>query len=427
MKKLSVITFIVLAFVTLSCNKDNRVAEPDDTIPVENLIPRKDIELTRSQAEYVKTGGNEFALNLFKEVAGDENMVISPLSVMFALGMADNGASGNTKAEIEKVLGYGEESVEGLNSFCKTMMESAQEIDPSTTIEFANAAVINSSIGKLKEEYKSTIETNYSAEVCNMEFGKDPVKDLINSWCEQKTHGMIPELLKEEPTPLDFAHLLNAVYFKGIWSSQFKKENSRKEDFHGIDRKKHKVNMMHQEAVFDLGFLPNTCTALKLPYGNQAFNMVFILPDDESTEGFNKLKESLDLNLWNNLSDTFGGIKVDVKIPSFETTFGSGLKENLKQLGIVNAFNPQKAQFGLMADVSGILYIDKVLHKAKITVNEQGSEAAAVTDVIIGWIGSSGKPAQEFKTVFHADRPFIYAITEVSTGAILFIGQYTGI
>ena len=165
MKK--IITIAIVALIALSCDK-GEYPGPDNTIPVDDLVPRKDIQLTRSQAEYVKTGGNEFALNLFKEVAGDENMVISPLSVTFALGMADNGASGNTKAEIEKVLGYEEESVEGLNSFCKTMMESAQEIDPSTKIEFANAAVVNSLNGKLKEEYKNLIETNYSAEICKL-------------------------------------------------------------------------------------------------------------------------------------------------------------------------------------------------------------------------------------------------------------------
>ncbi len=424
MRTISFISFTLLIFALLSCNKDNRVAEPDNTIPVEDLIPRKDIELTRAQAEYVKTGGNEFALNLFKEVAGEENMVISPLSVMFALGMADNGASGNTKAEIEKVLGYGEESVEGLNSFCKTMLESAQEIDPSTKIEFANAAVVNSLQGKLKEEYKNLIETNYSAEICNMEFGKDPVKDFINSWCEQKTHGMIPELLPEEPSPYNLVHLLNAVYFKGIWSSQFKKEDSRKEDFKDIEGKKHKVNMMHQEDVFDCMVMPEVCQAVRLPFGNQAFRMVFILPYDEKADGFNDLKEVLDMGLWNSISKQFSGGRVDVKIPSFETTFGSTLKEGLQHLGVSEAFDPLNAQFGLMAE-NNALCIDDVFHKARISVDEQGSEAAAVTDIIIGaYIGIGIE--QTVPVNFHADRPFIYVITEASTGAILFIGQYTG-
>ncbi len=423
MRTISFISFTLLIFALLSCNKENRGSEPDNTIPVEDLIPRKDIELTRAQAEYVKTGGNEFALKLFKEVARDENMVISPLSVMFALGMADNGASGNTKAEIEKVLGYGEESVEGLNSFCKTMLESAQEIDPSTKIEFANAAVVNSLQGKLKAEYKSTIETYYSAEICNMEFGKDPVKDFINRWCEQKTHGMIPELLNTEPFPVDFAHLLNAVYFKGIWSSQFKKEDSRKESFTDIEGKKHKVNMMHQEDVFDYMVMPEVCQAVRLPFGNQAFRMVFILPFNEKADGLNDLKEALDIDLWNSISKQFSGCRVDVKIPSFETTFGSNLKEGLQHLGVSEAFDPFNAQFGLMAE-NNTRFVDNIFHKARISVDEQGSEAAAVTDIIIGAYILCFE--QKVPVNFHADRPFIYVITEASTGAILFIGQYTG-
>lgn len=423
MRTISFISFTLLIFALLSCNKENRGSEPDNTIPVEDLIPRKDIELTRAQAEYVKTGGNEFALKLFKEVARDENMVISPLSVMFALGMADNGASGNTKAEIEKVLGYGEESVEGLNSFCKTMLESAQEIDPSTKIEFANAAVVNSLQGKLKAEYKSTIETYYSAEICNMEFGKDPVKDFINRWCEQKTHGMIPELLNTEPFPVDFAHLLNAVYFKGIWSSQFKKEDSRKESFTDIEGKKHKVNMMHQEDVFDYMVMPEVCQAVRLPFGNQAFRMVFILPFNEKADGLNDLNEALDIDLWNSISKQFSGCRVDVKIPSFETTFGSNLKEGLQHLGVSEAFDPFNAQFGLMAE-NNTRFVDNIFHKARISVDEQGSEAAAVTDIIIGAYILCFE--QKVPVNFHADRPFIYVITEASTGAILFIGQYTG-
>ncbi len=427
MKKI-ILTMTLLGLFAVSCEKN------DHTIPVQELIPRNDIELTRSQAEYVKTGGNEFALNLFKEVAGDENMVISPLSVMFALGMADNGASGNTKAEIEKVLGYGEESVEGLNSFFKTMLESIQEIDPSTKIEFANAAIVNSGKAKLKGIFKGAVETNYSAEVCNMEFGKDPVKDFINNWCNQKTNGMIPELLDKEPTPLEIVHLLNGVYFKGIWSSQFKKSDSKKEDLKDIYGKKHKVNMMHQEGVFNYTEIHDVCKVLSLPFGNQAFSMKFILPYEETIDDFHELKESFDLTLWNDISSNSGRMKVDVKIPSFEASSGIiDLKDTLQRMGIVDAFDPLVSRFDSLAEKKNGsetigLTINKVLHKAKIKIDEQGSEAAAVTDVsFYGMTLNPGASTVPMIFDFHADRPFIYAITEVSTGAILFIGQYTGI
>ena len=419
-----------LALTTFSCDNHNEMPGRDDTIPVEDLIPRKDIELTRSQAEFVKTGGNGFALDLFRELAGNEDMIFSPLSVTFALGMADNGATGNTKAEIEKTLGYDEESIDGLNSYCKTMMESAREIDPSTTIEFANAAVVNSSIARLQDGFKGAIETNYYAEVCNMAFGIDPVKDFINNWCDQKTHGMVTELLQEEPTIFEAAHLLNAVYFKGIWSNQFKKEDSRKEYFIGLDGQ-NKVNMMHQEDTFDYAYLPGICKALRLPFGNQAFNMVFFLPDEEGAEGFDKFKKNLDIDLWNNVLSKFRGMKVDVKIPSFETSYGAeDLSEHLQSLGIKEAFDT-RAAFDLMAEnvydqTTLRLYISSVLHKAKIKVDEQGSEAAAVTDVVMVFASSGGGQFPDMAAEFHADRPFVYGITEVSTGAIFFLGQFTG-
>ena len=409
--------------MAVSCNRGIETPGPDDTIPVEDLVPRKDIELTRSQAEYVKTGGNEFALNLFKEVAGDETMVISPLSVTFALGMVDNGALGNTKAEIEKVLGYEEESVEGLNSFCKTMMEGAKEIDPSSKIEFANAAVVNSNRGHLLGGFKESVETNYQAGVANMSFGKDKVMDWINNWCEQKTNGMIPEILDEEPGNVEFAHFLNAVYFKGIWSSQFKKADSKEENFLSLKGNR-KVNMMHQKSHFNFTRISEVCTVVSLPFGNQAYNMLFILPATGSVKSFNELKESLNPEFWNRINSTLHDEEVDVKIPSFETEFGVELKANLKQLGVHEAFDPFAAQFGLMSEEAkdGGIWIDKVLHKAKITVDEQGSEAAAITDVEMGMytLGPGGI------VEFHADHPFIYAITEVSTGAIFFIGQFTG-
>ena len=423
MKRLITISLAVMALFAVSCDDNNSVPGPDDTIPVEDLVPRKDIELTRSQAEYVKTGGNEFALNLFKEVAGDETMVISPLSVTFALGMVDNGALGNTKSEIEKVLGYGEESVDGLNSFCKTMMEGAQEIDPSSKIEFANAAVVNSASGKLKEEFKSTIKANYSAEISNVVFGEDPVKDFINNWCTLKTHGMIPELLSEEPRPAELAVFLNAVYFKGIWSSQFKKADSKEERFLGLDGK-HKMNMMHQKAHFNYTEIKDVCKAVSLPFGNQAYNMLFILPATGSVKSFNELKESLNPEFWNKINTALHDEEVDVKIPSFETEFNVELIENLKQLGIHEAFNPFVAQFGLMSDAQ--VGITRVLQKAKIIVDEQGSEAAAATAVFMSIGANLGGETNPTAVEFHADHPFIYAITEVSTGAIFFIGQFTG-
>ena len=430
MKRIYII-FIILILFSVSCGKQEFVSEPDETVPVETLVPREDIPLTRAQTDYINKGGNTFALNLFKAVAKEEDVVISPLGVTFALGMADNGAyeNTNTKAEIERVLGYEEDSVDGLNSFCGTMMGNSVKIDPSTRIAFANAAVFNSHVisptfgyRPPRKEFINVVEANYDASILTNDFENDDVKNIVNSWCDKKTDGMIPGFLKDQPDANSYVLFLNALYFKGIWSSQFKKSDTKKEDFRNISNKKVTVNMMRQEAYFNYGGINGLCSAVCLPYGNQAYRMILLLPLKGQTIG--SLKEALDIDKWNDINTSLHREKVNVKIPSFEIEYYSSLKQSLQTLGIYEAFNPLYAHFELMCERGGV-WIDDVVQKAKIIVDEQGSEAAAITEVKFGtYTGTSGGSNQTVE--FHADRPFIYAITEVSTGAIFFIGQYTG-
>ena len=394
--------------------------EQDETVPAEDLVPRKDISLTRTQADYVKTGGNGFAINLFKALAGDENMIISPLGVTFDLGMLDNGALGNTKAEIERVLGYSEGSADSLNTFCNTLLESVKDIDPSTKIEIANAAVINSSRLPLLEDFKKVIESNYFAEVCSMDFRTEDVKGYINHWCDEKTHGLIPKILNNPPTDAEYAHFLNAVYFNGIWSNQFLKENTRREKFTDISDKTTTVNMMSKMDYCEYG-VTDLGSVVVLPFGNKAFQMILILPPENWK--LDEFREALDLDSWNTFIKSPQYENVNVKIPSFEADYTEDINETLQKLGMHDAFSP-KANFKAMTEEDVIL--SGVLHKAKIKVDEKGSVAAAVTDTYVASIANA--PGDSPKIVnFHADRPFIYAITEVSTGAIFFIGQYTGI
>lgn len=192
-----------------------------------------------------------------------------------------------------------------------------------------------------------------------------------------------------------------------------------------LNYRKTDVLMMHQKGNFEYCKILDKASVVFLPYGNKAYSMTFLLPE----EGYSleDLRLSLDSNLWRKIVNNKQERVVDVMIPSFESEYGTeDISEILQNMGIVRAFDPRMADFSEMTDQIGVS-IQGVFHKAKITVNEDGSKAAAVTDVYMAastGIGGHARPAPEI--VFHADRPFIYAITEVSTGAILFIGQYTG-
>ena len=408
---------LAVSLVFVSCGKED---SGDDPISPGELIERKDIPLTRAQLDFVKSN-NTFALEFFKRVAegeGEKSMLVSPISVTFALGMVDNGAKGDTQAEINKALGYGGKSIDDLNAFCKTMLEEGAAIDPTTTIEIANMAVINKGALPLKDAFTKKVESNFLANVCYKDFGKEDVKSIINQWCEEKTHGMIKDFLKSPITSDQYAHFLNATYFKGIWSSPFNKDLTHKEDFTAIDGNTVSLNMMLQQANFGYSEVQKLGSAVCLPYGNEAYRMIVILPEEKLS--LDDLKNGLTIDSWNQLN-SMAKQEVEVCIPSFEAEFGtSSIKKALMDMGIRKAFVGGEADFSDMTN-EGVSVSD-VLQKAKIKVDEQGTEAAAVTDVVM----EKATASMPKVISFHADRPFLYAITEVSTGAIFFIGQYTG-
>ena len=415
MKKSCIVLFGAVAMLT-ACEKEN-------TVPVDQLTERKDFVLTRSDLDFIQAN-NGFALDLFKRVTAKvdgKSTLISPLSVTVDFGMVNNGAVGDTRDEINRVLGYQEGTVDGLNAFCQSMLVQSGKVDPSTTLNIANAAVINKKWVPLKDSFTKTIQSNYDAEVIYKVFGQDDVMGLINGWCKEKTNGMIPKLLEKQPEESEYAHFLNAVYFKGIWSNKFNKKDTKKEKFTLADGSKTTVDMMWQQDLFSHGVIDNVCEALCLPYGNQAYRMIVLLPDEGKT--IEDVKDALDADSWQKMIKSFSGHYVDVKLPVFETeTPVLKLADALQEMGIQKAFTTS-ADFSAMTDLS--ICIGDVFHKAKIKVDETGSEAAAVTDIVM--VLSSPGPNSEPQVVnFHCDRPFLYAITEVSSGAIFFLGQYTG-
>ena len=410
--------------MTVAFNSCGKISSDND---IENEEPkeRKDIALTRSQTQLVSSG-NTLACNMLKIIASQhsESFIFSPISLEYALAMVNNGAAEETENQIRDVIGFGDRSVKEVNEFYKYLTENLLNVDNTVAMNIANAQVFNTAIGdesKYNKDYKNALTGYYNALFEGYDFAKDNKKALsaINSWASKQTEGMINPLL-DELDPYSATLLMNAIYFKGSWADKFDSSFTRKEDFTKGDGAKTKVDMMNQTSNVSYYFDKN-CSAISKTYGNGAFKMTFILPDEGITTA--ELAKGLDRTALERIIKRKGSEEVIIKIPKFETSFTIELNDMLKSLGMVDAFNPTKADFSSMSSHLS-LYISRVLQKARIKVEEKGTEAAAVT--VIDMKLTSAIPSPGEPLTFYATRPFLYTISEISTGAILFMGQYNG-
>jgi len=416
-----VIALVIATTMTVGCSSTNNeiVAEPDpDPVvnPVENN-ERRDINLTRAEQQLVNSN-NDFAFNLFRKVTSDKSEIVSPISITYALGMLNNGAAGETQAQINKVLGFGETGADGINAFCRKMLKEAPNLDKLTKVLIANTIYMNKDY-VLKPEFIKQAKTFYEAEPETRDFADGKTRDVINKWGNDHTEGMIPEVLKEDEFDTGaVSYLLNAIYFKGAWAQKFDKSNTKNEDFATSTGKK-LVPMMCQEHEFNYTE-DDLCQALCLPYGNNAYSMTILLPKEGKSIA--NVLQTLTVQTWERYR-WMGNAIVNVKLPRFESESDINLKKIMVALGMPNAFDDVFAEFPNFCDVP--TYIGLMKQMAKIKLREEGTEAAAVT--VIGMNEKSSIEPQEPKRVnFHATRPFLYVISEKSTGAIFFIGQYVG-
>ena len=371
----------------------------------------KTITLTDAERELVKANNN-FALRLFREARTEENAILSPLSITYALGMLNNGATGQTQQEINEVLGFGEAGADAINAFCRKMLTEAPKLD-DTKVAIGNTIFVNEGMGyRLQDAFVQTVNTYYDAQPQARNFTDGETMDVINQWASDHTNGMIKQILDAESfDPMAVSYLLNAIYFKGDWTNEFDPESTTEEPFNGGDA----VPMMNRLFYDDIGYAENDLyQAVNLPYGLGAYSMSIFLPKEGKTVA-DVLNQMTDES-WKNFSEDYA---VDVKLPRFETQTDQDLKEIMSNLGMPTAFIPTYADFPYFCNEQ--IYISLMKQVAKIKVNEQGSEAAAVT--IIGEKATSCKPNY---AAFHATRPFLYLITEQSTGVVFFIGQYMG-
>ena len=373
-----------------------------------NFLEPKVIELSNSEQRLIASN-NDFAFRLFRQVRGEGSSIVSPLSITYALGMMNNGAAGQTQQEINQTLGFGEAGADGINAFCQKMLSEASTLDPKTKALISNTIFVNEGLGyRLQNGFTEKANAFYNAEPQNRDFNDGETMDVINQWANDHTEGMIPTVLdKESFHPEAVSYLLNALYFKGVWSIPFDVDETKEEAFEGGSA----VPMMHKYA--DFTYADNDLyQAIVLPYGNGAYRMTVFLPHKDKTIG--DVLDALDSKNWQVRG---GSYEVDLKLPRFETENNINLVQPMSDLGMPTAFT-LNADFPYFCNVP--VYISNMFQVAKIKLDEQGTEAAAVT-VIENYATGMPKTA-----TFHATRPFLYIISEQSTGAIFFMGQYMG-
>ena len=412
-----VIALAMMAMTVMTgCSSDSDSQGP--TLIIDPVVPPTSFELTRAEQEMVKES-NDFAFNLFREVQdGVKSQIVSPISITYALGMLNNGAAGETQAQINDVLGFGDTGADGINAFCYKMLNMASTLDPLTKVMIANTIYMNKGY-ELQTEFVKKANTFYNAEPETRDFHDGKTCDVINKWGSDHTEGMIKEVLKkDEFDPDAVSYLLNAIYFKGSWKKKFDKAQTMKEAFdHAGDTEEMTyADMMHQTTNFEYAETDD-CQALRLPYGNGSFQMTVLLPKGKT----NALPKVPTAEEWQQLNEQMDSTLVDVWLPRFETDTDIDLKPIMEKLGMPDAFNPFKADFRNFCNAA--VYIELMKQVAKIKVDEEGTEAAAVT--VIGMVKTSIGPEPQSVT-FRADHPFLYVISEKKTGAVLFIGQYTG-
>ena len=398
---------LVLAVLTMSCS---------DPVGPKRSSPITELPRALTQAEkLVIARSNTFGFDLLQEVdewreADQPNTILSPLSASMALGMALEGSAGETFTEMQSALGFEGMTREEINASYSGLLDLLLALDPAVEVGIANSAWSRQGF-PFETEYFNAITNSFQATVGELDFGDPGAKDIINQWVNDQTNGRIEEII-DQIGPLDILFLINAVYFKGEWTTQFKKANTYQAPFHLEDGSTVDVSMMSGE-VEDAGFawLEGGRMVAELPYGGQAFGMVVVLPG--SGETVDDLLATVDDGTWSSWMDALHTGETMVQMPKFELEWDGLLNDALKDMGMERAFRPDQADFSRMTPATDA-HISAVRQKTYMKVDEEGTEAAAVTSVTVGI--TSAPPG------ITVDRPYLLAIRERLSGTILFLG-----
>lgn len=357
---------------------------------------------------------NKFGFKLFNEIIKqeqDKNVFISPLSISMALGMTLNGANGETQSAMEQTLELAGLTTDEINRSYRSLIKLLTNLDRKVIFQIANSIWYRQGMN-FEQEFLDLNKTYFDALVQALDFGDPNSAKIINDWVKDNTNSKIEKIIDSiDPNIVMF--LINAIYFKGTWTYEFDKEQTRDDFFTLPDGSLKPCKMMVQTNEFDY-YENDDFQAIDLPYGNEQFSMTIFLP--KHSKGIDSLVEEFNAQNWSQRLTSFSPDSVTLQFPKFKLEYEIKLNDVLTALGMGVAFTGA-ADFTRMYKPGG-LWIDYVKHKTFVEVDEEGTEAAAVTVVAI--IDSAGGSKVKFMRV---DRPFLFVIRENHSGTILFMGK----
>ena len=384
---------------------------------------------------------NRFACNLYNKLelslvspVGDqtpENRIFSPYSIHTALSMTGAGARGQTLDEMLGALGMALDQAEShhtLGGYAQHLQAQAKK--DGIELNMANALFVEESYSLLSE-FEEIVKKDYRANLESVDFSKKPSEQAsrINAWAAEATHDRIQKLLTENDIKADTRLVLvNAIYFKALWQTPFRVlETLRPESFWKAENQSAPVTFVYQQDKFQYTE-EGGLQILEIPYTGERFSMVILLP--ETKEGWRDLEAQLTPKKLSEWMHALQEETVQVYLPKFKARLRCELQPALKGIGIVQAFDSERADFSSMhafcgegVEADDLPYISKVIHEAKIEVDEKGTEASAATAVVMNEVTARREDHVKKIKVFRADHPFIYFVRDRESGMILFMGR----
>ena len=381
--------------------------------PKETKANKQSDKMAESVDQGLVSLNTDFALKIFKELSNEDkntNVFISPISISLAAAMAYNGAKNSTQQEIAETLEFKDYNIEGLNSSFKVLLSSMTDIDEMVQIYTGNSIWCKKDFS-IEKDFTDLARNYYNASIYNEDFNNPDTAGKMNDWVSKATEGKISNIVSPQALKDAVMYLVNAIYFKGQWTDKFKAEDTKEDDFFLIDKNIKKVQMMANNKKYEY-YEGDDFQMIRMPYGRGKAAMYVLLPNEGI--GINDFTNSLSRDLLNKYISEAMITEAMLKFPRFNIEYGAkSLVEPLKNLGMVNAFSAEKADF---SSIAPLMFISQIEHKAIIEVNEEGTVAAAASSIGMG--ATAVRPVE-----FIVNRPFILLIRDDRTGNILFIGK----